>query len=185
MEIGKWAFEGCDKLCKVYSKIEDPSKCDVKTLERPSKDGCKCRDHVFGTEVFYKQATLVVPNIKGIVSAYKKKAAWKKFSAIIMEDLVMEIVVPKRSKVIKKKAFFENKELASAVIPDSIKVIRNGCFYYSGLTSIVWPQSLETIEGGAFYSCKFTSLAIPETVTKMGKEAFMNCKNLEDITLPK
>ena len=86
VEIGKWAFEGCDKLCKVYSKIEDPSKCDVKTLERPSKDGCECRDHVIGTEVFYKQATLVVPNIKGIVSAYKKKAAWKKFSAIVMED---------------------------------------------------------------------------------------------------
>jgi hypothetical protein len=72
-EIGKGAFEGCDKLCKVYSKIEDPSKCDVKTLDSSA-------------EGFYKQATLVVPNIKGIVSAYKKKAAWKKFSAIVMED---------------------------------------------------------------------------------------------------
>jgi hypothetical protein len=72
-EIGKGVFEGCDKLCKVYSKIEDPSKCDVKTLDSSA-------------EGFYKQATLVVPNIKGIVSAYKKKAAWKKFSAIVMED---------------------------------------------------------------------------------------------------
>ena len=39
-----------------------------------------------GLELFYKQATLVVPNVKGIVSAYKKKAAWKKFSAIEMGD---------------------------------------------------------------------------------------------------
>ena len=97
VEIGEWAFEGCDKLSKVYSKIEDPGKCDVKTLERPSKKRCEIKcgyitskgepfKYTLGTEVFYKQATLVVPNIKGIVNAYKKKAAWKKFSAIEVES---------------------------------------------------------------------------------------------------
>ena len=86
VEIGKWFFEGCEKICKVFSKIEDPSKCNIKALERSSKERCESRGHAVGLELFYKQATLVVPNVKGIVSAYKKKAAWKKFSAIEMGD---------------------------------------------------------------------------------------------------
>ncbi len=79
-------FEGCDNLANVYCKIVDPSKCDVKAMElTPSQ----ANSYIFteaGEQVFYRQATLHIPNAKGMASAYKKKAAWKKFSNI-MTDL--------------------------------------------------------------------------------------------------
>jgi hypothetical protein len=74
-------------LADVYSKIENPSKCDVKSFELTAHQAqSNWRDNM-GTEVFYRQATLHVPNAKGIVSAYKKKAAWKKFSKIVIDEL--------------------------------------------------------------------------------------------------
>lgn len=92
VEIDNYIFEGCGKLSRVCSKIADPGKCDVKTFELSAKYKRDVRwsgdviTRTVGTEVFYKQATLVVPNIKGMVTAYKKKAAWKKFSSIVMDN---------------------------------------------------------------------------------------------------
>jgi hypothetical protein len=87
MTIGEGVFEGCAVLSDVYSKIENPSKCDVKSFELTSHQAQSNWRDDMGTEVFYRQATLHVPNAKGIVSAYKKKAAWKKFSKIVIDEL--------------------------------------------------------------------------------------------------
>jgi hypothetical protein len=77
-EIGEGVFDDCEELAHVYSKITNPAACDVKSFELAARSG--------GREVFYRQSTLHIPNVKGLLSAYKKKAAWKKFS-VIVEDL--------------------------------------------------------------------------------------------------
>lgn len=88
--IGGYAFEGCKNLADVYCEITDPTQCEVKkTLEYPAKKAGKRssqdREWNVGEELFYKNATLHLPNVKGIVAAYKKKAAWKKFADIVSD----------------------------------------------------------------------------------------------------
>lgn len=76
-EIGEGVFDDCDELAHVYSKIVDPAVCDVKSFELAARSG--------GKKIFYRQSTLHIPNVKGLLSAYKKKAAWKKFSKIVAD----------------------------------------------------------------------------------------------------
>lgn len=59
-------FKGCDNLKRVVFNVEDPSQIQ---MDR-------------GVEIGGYQATLYVPDTKGVLAAYKKKAIWKKFAAI-------------------------------------------------------------------------------------------------------
>lgn len=90
-EIEECIFEGCENLTSVYSDIDDPAGCEIASVELPAKKACKCGqingpEFEMGKEIVYKQATLYVPNIKGMIAAYKKKAAWKKFSSILLAE---------------------------------------------------------------------------------------------------
>lgn len=90
-QIGEFVFEGCENLATVRSLIENPAECEVAAFEYPARRAGTLTiphgpSYEFGNEVFYKQATLYVPNAKGMVSAYKKKAAWKKFSSIVLSE---------------------------------------------------------------------------------------------------
>ena len=68
--IGKYVFDYCDSLKQIILRITDPSQI---TTER-------------GVELGGHQATVYVPDKKS-VSAYKKKAVWKKFTAIEFLDM--------------------------------------------------------------------------------------------------
>ena len=95
-EIEENILAGCRNLADVYSQITDPAQCNIKTLD---SDKCHLRtpypidetyESIFGHLTaangdMYQKATLHLPNIKGIASAYKKKAAWKKFANIVVE----------------------------------------------------------------------------------------------------
>ncbi len=78
--IGEYVFEGCGQLANVYSHIQDPAACDVQSMEEKQR----AANYKY-LEVFYCQATLHIPNKKGMATAYKKKAAWKKFSNIVAD----------------------------------------------------------------------------------------------------
>ena len=65
-ELGEDIFEGCNNLKRVVINVEDPTQIQI--------------DH--GVELGGYQATLCVPDEKGVLAAYKKKAIWKKFAAI-------------------------------------------------------------------------------------------------------
>lgn len=65
-ELGEDIFSGCDNLKRVVFNVEDPAQIQ---MDR-------------GVELGGYQATLCVPDTKGVLAAYKKKAIWKKFAAI-------------------------------------------------------------------------------------------------------
>ena len=85
-EIESYIFERCKMLTDVYCEIIDPTQCNVKTLDG---QGWSMQWNEYrwesSKEVFYNNATLHLSNVKGIVSAYKKKAAWKKFANIVAD----------------------------------------------------------------------------------------------------
>jgi len=65
-EIGEDILKGCENLKRIIFNVEDPAQIQIDR----------------GVELGGYQATLCVPDTKGVLAAYKKKAIWKKFAAI-------------------------------------------------------------------------------------------------------
>ena len=72
------------------------------------------------------------------------------------------------------QAFFQDLDLTSVVIPNSVKTIGNAAF--SGcteITTVTIGNSVTTVGEGAFYECsKLTEIVIPDSVTSIEAEAF-------------
>ena len=81
--------------------------------------------------------------------------------------------------------FYDNDNITSVLIPDSVTTIGDGAFCNcSNLTSVVIGDSITTIGDHAFYNCDgLTSVVIPDSVTTIGKEAFQYCSNLTSVTI--
>ncbi len=62
---------------------------------------------------------------------------------------------------------------ANAFIPNSVEIIGNDAFMYTGPTTLVIPNSVTTIESYAFYGCKATSISLGTGVTSIGQYAFV------------
>ena len=84
------------------------------------------------------------------------------------------------------KAYYENKNIVSVVLPNSVKIIGKSAFDgCTGLASISMSSSLITIDGGAFYSCSsLVNVRIPDKITSIRGYAFGNCINLISINIP-
>ncbi len=70
-------------------------------------------------------------------------------------------------------------------IPNSVTMIGNNAFGYTGLTAIEIPNSVTTIGSGAFFGCAgLLAVKIPNSVTTIGNEAFYECTGLASIKIP-
>lgn len=71
-------------------------------------------------------------------------------------------------------------------IPEGVKVIGNGAFFYcTGLTSISIPNSVTSIGYGAFAGCTgLTSISISNSITSIEDHSFCNCTGLTSISIP-
>lgn len=89
------------------------------------------------------------------------------------------------AKVIPKQAFYNNTNLESIVIPNSVTEIGDEAF--SGCTAlkqITLPPALTKIGKKAFSGCKrLTAVSLPGSITSIGDNAFMNCENLASATV--
>ena len=87
-----------------------------------------------------------------------------------------------------ERAFYENEEMKTITLPDSLMVIGEGAFYgCKNLKSVVIPDSVRDIKSdgflGAFAYCvKLEEVVIGEGVTIVNDRTFAGCENLENIT---
>ena len=79
-------------------------------------------------------------------------------------------------------AFNENN-LTSVVIPNSVTTIGNNAFNENNLTSVVIPDYVTTIGAGAFQENQLTSVEIPNSVTEIGNIAFQG-NQLTSVEIP-
>lgn len=105
--IGNEAFIGCDQLNKIYLRVADPTQIEI---ER-------------GSDLGASQATIFVPGDKKVVSAYKKKNIWKKFSGIENDATCGEVLPQTDKKCIEEQRAFlkmvgvEDNKLELAPLP--------------------------------------------------------------------
>lgn len=70
------------------------------------------------------------------------------------------------------------------VVPDGIREIAAGAFWFSAINRVDLPKTLEVIGDGAFTGTLLSTITIPDDVCEIPQNAFSNCDNLKDITIP-
>ena len=78
---------------------------------------------------------------------------------------------------------FDDNQLKSVTIPNSVTSIGHSAFAYNQLTSVTIPNSVTSIEGWAFRNNQLKSVTIPNSVTTIGDSAFYY-NQLTSVTIP-
>ena len=81
---------------------------------------------------------------------------------------------------------FNEKNITSLVIPNGVRTIEEGAFYYcKKLAQVTLPDSLTAIRDSAFYQCEsLTSVVLPDTLSELGAYAFGDCYKLQSFNIP-
>ena len=89
-------------------------------------------------------------------------------------------------KTIYKNAFYDNDNITSVMIPDSVTEIGASAFYScNALTTVTFGNGVTTIGSSAFHSCnKITSITLPDSLERIYYYAFAYCSKLSSVTLP-
>ena len=90
--------------------------------------------------------------------------------------------VPYSVVAIAMEAFGNCKELTSILLPNTLKIIYEEGFWYSGLKSISIPNSVIQIEDYGFARCNdLETVVLGSGMTRLSKYAFESCGKLKDM----
>lgn len=82
--------------------------------------------------------------------------------------------------------FLNGEEIERLVIPNTVKVIRNGVFSNCAyIKSVSIPESVININSGAFSGCaSLTKVILPNKLENIGSKVFAGCTSLNYVTIP-
>ena len=119
---------------------------------------------------------------------------WKKGALIIDDCLIatnsnlpakyiFKNKIPIR--LIAERAFANNAQLKTVVIPATVTAIPTAAFYQcENLTDVTIPASVREVGNFAFYNCaKLRSATLPQELERLGMGAFYGCINLREQVL--
>ena len=87
-------------------------------------------------------------------------------------------------KAIGRAAFYQNTNIKSVTIPNTVEDIEEGAFAdCTNLSNITLGNAVQYIAPYAFQKTKITSINIPASVDNLNNLAFFHCENLTQITI--
>ncbi len=99
-------------------------------------------------------------------------------------DAIRSVIIEPGITSIGTAAFCECTALKEISIPDSVTVIGDNAFNYTGLTDITIPEGVERIGGTVFWNNFYlATITIPSTVSYIGNCPVANCPVLSSITV--
>lgn len=133
------------------------------------------------------QETITVDNIKYYIDNGEATIA------VQDETLSGDIIIPEsithegRSYTVVRttNGAFQNTDITSISLPNSITSLGNGCFYNCHkLISVKLPDNITSLGNETFSTCShLSSIELPNTLTALGNYCFILCKELSEITL--
>lgn len=91
--------------------------------------------------------------------------------------------VPEGVIEIARNSMSHTEHLQRVVIPDSVKVVGESAFYYSGISDVEFGSVVEEIDNFAFSVCyRLSSLELPDSLVSISRQAFASCWSLQKIS---
>ncbi len=158
--VGEYAFSGCENLASV-TVSDDLPYVGGRAFEK--------------TKWLNSQPDGVVYIGK---SAYGYKGDMPKNTELFLKSGITNI---------SGYAFYEEKNLTSVKIPETVNRIGNWAFLdCEGLKNVNIPDGVKRIESWTFSNCSsLTNITVPDSVTVLDGLAFSYCTNLKNIELSK
>ncbi len=180
-EIGFGCFLGVNKLENIFVSEENTHYSSIDGILYNDS----CTELIFYPEAKGYNKFIVPDSVKSIETCA--------FSDV--EDLT-EIILPEGLETIGKMAF-ENTNIESLEIPNTVYEIGGGAFFGSMLKSISIPEGVISLKGvnfdlefpyygtgsmGMFEYCRaLETIELPESLTELGSLSFYGCESLTDI----
>ncbi len=101
----------------------------------------------------------------------------KSYEGFDADIFIPESINGETVREIGKKAFSHREDIRTVIIPDTVRVIQEGAFAFSGLVQVLLGKGVESIEKEAFMGTDLEYLSVPESVKKVGENA-LDCLGL-------
>lgn len=169
-EIGKNAFEDCDKLERVIL----PDSLKVIGYGAFLGAGLISVDIPDGVEKLDALAFSCCHKLKNVKFGKGLKTIGA--GAFDFSDLLQSVILPEGLTFIDRKAFYECTSLTSVSLPQSLEKISEQTFgCCCKLDSVVLPSGLREIGSCAFRATRLSRLTVPASVQSIGSGAFASC----------
>ena len=97
-------------------------------------------------------------------------------------DYIGTLRIPNTVVGIGEFAFSSCRGLYGVVIPNSVRYIGIGAFYYTNISHVSIPQGIERISSSTFFYCRnLRKVVIPSSVIEIERDAFGMSDNIEEI----
>lgn len=202
MEIGSYAFVGCESL-----QTFDLSNVDY--IGEGAFSGCTSIDNIVIPEgietieniTFFNCQSLENVTVPDSVTEISD-GAFEGCASITSVDLsdnvteigdlafsgcksVTEVSIPDSVDVIGASAFSNCTSLTCVSLPDEMNYLGDGMFSgCSSLSSIEIPDGISSLGNGTFLACtSLTSIELPDSIYTLGDNVFADCTSLKDVTI--
>ena len=177
---------------EIYSQTEPWSSFKISAMESDALEYTMTTDETSGKTV--AQVIGVKPNIapdcvipsEVTIDEETYRVVSIQSRAFSNNTDIESVIIPESVTSIGASAFTGCINLTTVTIPESVTSIGSNAFEAcSSLTSVIIPQAITEIGSSTFNGCSaLTSIKIPSSVISIGNYAFRDCKSLTSVTIP-